>query len=91
MNDRAAYDADFYSWSLEQARLVRQGNWAELDRDNVAEEIESLARGEFDKLEAAIRKLLVEILKWDYAPAKRDRSSVLLMKLERSEIDEILR
>jgi len=23
----AAYDRDFYSWSLEQARLVREGNW----------------------------------------------------------------
>ena len=45
---RADYSADFYSWSLEQARLVRQGDWAELDRDNVAEEIESLAREQFN-------------------------------------------
>jgi Domain of unknown function DUF29 len=87
---RAAYDADFYSWSLEQARVVRQGRWAELDRDNVAEEIESLARGQFDKLEAAIRKLLIEILKWDRAPAARARSSILSIKLQRIEIAELL-
>ena len=87
---RADYDADFYSWSLEQARLVRQGQWAELDRDNVAEEIESLARGQFDKLEAAIRRLLVEILKWDHAPATRSRSSTLSIDLQRIEIEELL-
>ena len=87
---RADYSADFYSWSLEQARLVRQGDWAELDRDNVAEEIESLAREQFNKLEAAIRKLLVEILKWDHAPAARDRSSILSIDLQRVEIEELL-
>ena len=87
---RAAYDADFYSWSLEQARLVRQGRWAELDRKNVAEEIESLARGQFNKLETAIRKLLVEVLKWDHAPAARDRSLILDIELQRIEIEELL-
>jgi Domain of unknown function DUF29 len=87
---RADYSTDFYSWSLEQARLVRQGDWAELDRDNVAEEIESLAREQFNKLEAAIRKLLVEILKWDHAPAARDRSSILSIDLQRVEIEELL-
>ncbi len=87
---RVAYDADFYSWSLEQARLVRQGRWAELDRDNVAEEIESLALGQFNQLEAAIRELLVEILKWDHAPATRSRSSILSIELQRIEIEELL-
>ena len=87
---RAAYDADFYSWSLEQAQLVRQGKWAELDRDNIAEEIESLARGQFNKLETAIRNLLVEILKWDHEPAKRSRSSILSIDLQRIEIEELL-
>lgn len=86
----AAYDADFYSWSLEQARLVRQGQWADLDRANVADEIESLALGQFNKLEAGIRKLLVEILKWDHAPATRSRSSILSIDLQRIEIAELL-
>src|SRR5262249_16916951 len=87
---RAAYDADFYSWSLKQARLVRQGRWAELDRDNVAEEIESLARGQFDKLETAIRILLIEILKWDHAPATRDRSLILEIEINRIDIEALL-
>ena len=40
----AGYERDFYSWSLEQARLVREGRWDAVDRANVAEEIESLGR-----------------------------------------------
>jgi Domain of unknown function DUF29 len=46
-----AYDRDFYSWLMEQARLVREGRWDELDRDNLAEEIKSLGREQFTKLE----------------------------------------
>ncbi len=36
-----SYDSDFYTWSQEQGRLVREGRWSEVDRENVAEEIES--------------------------------------------------
>ena len=41
---RAEYERDFYSWSLEQARHLRDGRFGALDRDNLAEEIESLGR-----------------------------------------------
>src|SRR5258708_24306963 len=46
----ASYDRDFYNWSLEQARLAREGRWDAVDRDNVAEEIESLGREQFNRL-----------------------------------------
>jgi hypothetical protein len=88
---RTDYDTDFYSWSLEQARLVRQGLWAELDRDNVAEEIESLAQGQFDKLETAFRVLLIHMLKWDHQPKRRSRSWIISIKEQRLEIDDILK
>jgi hypothetical protein len=39
---RAEYMRDFYSWLMEQARAVREGCWGAVDRDNLAEEIESL-------------------------------------------------
>ena len=49
--ERAGYDSDFYAWSQQQGRLVREGRWSEVDRENVAEEIESLGREQFNKLE----------------------------------------
>src|ERR1044071_1939203 len=69
-----SYERDFYSWSLEQARLIRAGQLAAIDRENVAEEIESLGREQFNKLESAIRVLLVHMLKWDHQPTRRGRS-----------------
>ena len=56
---RAEYERDFYSWLMEQARFVREGRWSAIDRDNLAEEIESLGREQFNKLESALRVLLL--------------------------------
>ena len=85
-----SYDRDFYSWSLEQARLVREGRWSALDRENVAEEIESLGREQFNKLESAIRVLLVHMLKWDHQPARRSRSWAMSIKEQRLRLDYVV-
>ena len=85
-----SYERDFYSWSLEQARLVREGRWSAIDRENVAEEIESLGREQFSKLESAIRVPLVHILKWDHQPRRRSRSWTLSIKERRVALDQVL-
>ena len=87
---RTEHERDFYSWTQEQARLVRAGRWSEVDRDNIAEEIESLGRGEFNKLESALRVLMLHMLKWDHQPEMRSRSWVLSIEAQRLEFDEIL-
>jgi hypothetical protein len=86
----AGYDRDFYSWSLEQARLVREGRWDTVDRANVAEEIESLGREQFNKLESALRVLMLHMLKWDHQPALRSRSWVLSVQAQRLELEDIV-
>ncbi|HZT26862.1 MAG TPA: DUF29 domain-containing protein [Pseudolabrys sp.] len=87
---RAEYMRDFYSWLMEQARFVREGRWDAVDRENVAEEIESLGREQFNKLESALRVLLTHILKWDHQPTMRSRSWVLSIEAQRAEIDDVL-
>jgi hypothetical protein len=87
---RADYEHDFYSWTQEQARLIREGEWARVDRDNVAEELQSLGRTEFSKLESALRVLLLHMLKWDHQPALRSRSWVLSIEAQRIEIEDVL-
>ena len=86
----ASYDRDIYSWSLEQARLVREGRWDTVDRENVAEEIESLGRTEFSKLESALRVLLVHILKWDHQPQRRSKSWIISIKDQRIAFERVL-
>jgi hypothetical protein len=86
----AEYERDFYSWSQEQARLLREGRWELIDRMNVAEEIESLGRTEFNRLESALRVLLLHMLKWDHQPRKRSRSWTLSIAAQRVEVEDLL-
>jgi Domain of unknown function DUF29 len=86
----AEYERDFYSWSLEQARLLREGRHDALDRDNLAEEIESLGREQFNKLVSALRVAMMHMLKWDHQPSKRSRSWALSIEGQRLEIADVL-
>src|SRR3954454_15120778 len=87
---RADYARDFYSWLMEQARAVREGRWGAVDRENLAEEIESLGREQFNKLESALRVLLVHFLKWDHQTPLRSRSWALSIKEQRIALDDVL-
>ena len=86
----AEYERDFYSWLMEQAAHVHAGRWDALDRKNLAEEIESLGREQFNKLESALRVLMLHMLKWDHQPARRSRSWSLSIKAQRLELDDVL-
>jgi hypothetical protein len=88
--ESAGYDKDFYSWSQEQGRLVREGRWNEVDRENVAEEIESLGREQFNKLESAFRVLIMHMLKWDHQPERRSRSWRATIATQRVELEDVL-
>jgi hypothetical protein len=87
---RAEYERDFYSWLMEQARHLREGRLDALDRENLAEEVESLGREQFNKLVSALRVLMVHMLKWDHQPAMRSRSWVLSIQEQRLEIADVL-
>jgi hypothetical protein len=84
------YEHDFYGWLVEQARHVRDGRWNAIDRDNLAEEIESLGREQFNKLESALRVLMLHMLKWDQQPEKRSRSWALTVRTQRLEVEDVL-
>ena len=87
---RADYERDFYSWSIEQARHLRDGRVEALDRDNLAEEIESFGREQFNKLVSAFRVAMMHMLKWDHQPERRSRSWMLSIKQQRFELNNVL-
>jgi hypothetical protein len=70
----ARYDRDLYSWAVEQAALLRAGKIAEADALNIAEELDDVGSTQFDKLEDALRLILLHLLKWDHQPERRSRS-----------------
>lgn len=56
------YDEDFAEWAHNQAALLRAGRLSELDIENVAEELETLARGEVRTLRSAVCGLLEHLV-----------------------------
>lgn len=70
----ALYETDLYAWSVEQARLLKERRYDQLDAENVAEEVLDVGRTEYRALESALRVLLIHFLKWDHQPARRSQS-----------------
>jgi hypothetical protein len=68
------YDNDFYAWTQQQAELLRQERFADVDLENVIEEIESLGKRDFLSFTSAIFRLTQHLLKWQYQPEKRTAS-----------------
>ncbi len=84
------YERDLYAWSQEQARLLLEGRLAEIDAENIAEEVLDVGRNEYDKLESALRVLLMHMLKWDHQPEKRTRSWENTIREQREQVNEQL-
>src|SRR5437879_2820753 len=74
VTEAPGYDQDFYLWSLHMAELIRSGRFDQLDRENVAEEIESLARRDLRELKNRTIILMLHLLKREYQPEKRGPS-----------------
>ena len=70
-SDISLYCRDFRLWTQEQAHLLRAGRLTELDADHLAEELETLARGELHALRRCARTSLVAMAAKKYAPGSR--------------------
>jgi hypothetical protein len=68
------YDDDAYGWAMAQARHLRDRRFDAIDWDNVAEEIESMGRGEVKAARSQLRVALIHRLKWLFQPGFRGRS-----------------
>lgn len=86
----AAYDCDLYAWAYDQAARLRAGRWSELDVENIAEELESLGRGERRELMSRLEVLLTHLLKWQYQPERQGKSWRLTIKEQRRKLERHL-
>ena len=66
------YEQDFYRWLIETAQKIRNQNFAAVDWDNVAEELETLGRSEKRELRSCLLVLLEHLLKLAYWQAERE-------------------
>ncbi|AWK86636.1 DUF29 domain-containing protein [Azospirillum thermophilum] len=90
MDGRIGYDDDFYAWTQEQARLLREAaserSNSPIDHENLAEEIEGMGRSDARALNSALMRVIEHLLKLDHSPAAAPRagwrSSVINHRIE---------
>jgi hypothetical protein len=84
-------EADLYSWAMRQAELLRAGRLSEIDPVAIAEEIDDVGEEQYDKLESALRIIMLHLLKWDNQPDRRTRSWTASVREQRRRVLRQLR
>jgi hypothetical protein len=84
------YERDLYAWATRNAALLRAGRWAEVDRMNIAEELESMGRSERRALGSRLAVLLMHWLKWRYQPERRGRSWRATIREQQRQVARLL-
>jgi hypothetical protein len=69
----ALYEEDFPLWAERQAELLRARRFAELDLDNLIEEVEDLSRRERKEVESYVTTVIGHLLKLALSSASRPR------------------
>lgn len=91
LNHHSNYDRDFYAWAIENAELLKQKKFEEIDVDNIAEEIESMGKSNKRALFSHLSVLIAHLLKWEFQPVRRSRSWMLTIENQRFELTDLLK
>ena len=83
-------DADYVLWLEHQITLIRERQFAQLDLDNLLDELESLVKTRKTELRSRLRVLIMHLLKWEYQPWLRSTSWVSTIITQRRDIESLL-
>lgn len=86
----AGYDTDFFQWTQSTAEMIRQGRLAEVDLENVAEEIEDMGKRDRREVRSRLIVLLMHLLKWELQPELRTPSWDSTIDEQRMQIQFII-
>lgn len=64
------YEQDYFLWLNETAKVLREGDLAQVDRMNLAEEIDAMGQSEKRAVESNLEIVLVHLLKYKYQPER---------------------
>ena len=91
MKNPALYEQDFFAWTVQNAQLLREGDLSEIDRLNIAEELESMGKHDKRALLSRLTILLMHLLKWQFQVSHRSKSWELTIKEQRRQIEKLLK
>ena len=83
-------DADYVLWLERQIEIIRERNFAQLDVDNLLDELEYAVNNRKRALRSRLRVLMLHLLKWEFQPALRSNSWIRTMCNQREKIQDIL-
>lgn len=69
------YEDDRYAWALEQAALLRAGRLAELDLENLIDEVEDMAASDWRAARSHLGNIIEHLLKLEHSPARDPRNA----------------
>jgi Domain of unknown function DUF29 len=81
-----SYENDIVAWANEQARLIRAGQFDQLDLVNIAQEIEDVGKSEKRELASRMAVLLTHLFRWQYLPSRQSNSWQRTIKEQRRSI-----
>ncbi|MEI6984920.1 MAG: DUF29 domain-containing protein [Rhodospirillaceae bacterium] len=77
MHGAISYETDYYAWTQDQARRLREaaalGANLPLDFETLAEEVESMGRSSARAVVSALTRIIEHLLKLEYSPAVAPR------------------
>ena len=80
------YDRDFYLWLQTTINILKEGKFAEVDLENLLEELESMGRSDKNALKSNLKVLLMHLLKYKYQPEKLTNSWVYTIREHRQRL-----
>ncbi|MFH7241624.1 MAG: DUF29 domain-containing protein [Spirulina sp.] len=84
------YSQDFLEWTEHQIVCLQQGQWENIDIDNLVEELGDLGRSEQKELGSYLKMLIMHLLKWQYQPECRTTSWKMTISNIRDAIQDCL-
>src|SRR5438067_12959092 len=85
-----AYEDDFVAWLEDQAQHARRQEIESLDLENIAEELEGMARGDRREIRNRLIVLLIHLLKYSAQPRRRSSGWLATIGEQRSRIAAVI-
>ena len=85
-----AYETDFYGWTQDQIKALKNRCIDDIDFDHLIEELESMGASERRELVSRLAVLMMHLLKWRYQPDRRGKSWEFTIKEQRRKIPKHL-
>lgn len=84
------YETDFYRWTQEQARLLQERRFHDLDLTNLIDEVLSVGASDKREIRSRMSVILTHLLKWKYQPGARSNSWRGTLDEQRESVRQVL-